>query len=216
MKHRLAKHDQEKVEEYFQSLRQIEIGLQRQAEWATVPKPKAPFDEPSQGLTGVEEVKIMLDMIILALQTDSTRVATYRFPIESILQSLEVNISGHAMSHYKFSASKKLASEKRDIQIMELYGYFIDRLKETEDRNGQMLFDTTIASYGSNLRTGHTLKSCPALLSGGASTKLKRGSHIILPELTNMSNYWLTLLQESGIQVNQFNDSKGTISEILS
>jgi len=216
IKHRVAKHDKEKMEEYFESLRDIELGLKRQAEWADIPKPKAPFDAPSpEGLTGFEEIKVMLDMIIVALQTDSSRIATYRIPTDSLLKSLEISISSHAMSHYRSSASKKADSKKRDQKLMEYYAYFIDRLKDTEDRNGESLYDTTIASYGSNLRTGHTLKSCPALLSGGGTTNLKHGSHIMLPELTNMSNYWLTILQEAGVGIKQFNDSNGTISELL-
>ncbi|MFC5051423.1 DUF1552 domain-containing protein [Rubritalea spongiae] len=216
MKRRLAKHDQERLEEYFQSVRDIELGLERQAKWAHVPKPEAPFDEPSQDLTGVEEVKIMLDMIILALQTDSTRVATYRFPVESLLKSIEVSISGHVMSHYSSSVTKRQDSEKRDKAVMELFAHFIDRLKATEDRNGGTLYDSTIVNYGSNLRTGHTLRGCPTILSGGGVTNIKHGSHIVLPELTPTSNYWLTLLQEAGVEVNQFNESSGVVSQMLS
>jgi len=217
IKHRVSTHDKEKMEEYFESVREIELGLQRQAEWADTPKPEAPFGAPaSQGLTGFEEIKLMLDLIIVALQTDSTRVSTYRVPTNSLLQSLDITISSHAMSHYKSSQSKRLDSEKRDRKLMEYYAYFIDRLKETEDQYGENLYASTIVSYGTNLRTGHTLKSCPALLSGGSNTNLKHGNHIVLPELTNMSNYWLTIMQQAGMDINQFNDSTGVVSEMTS
>lgn len=214
IKHRVAKQDKEKMEEYFQSLRDIEISLQRQAEWAKVPKPKPSIKAPSAGLLASEEIMLTLDLIIIALQTDSTRVATYRVPTDILLKELEITISAHQMSHYKSSKSKRLDSEKRDKRVMEFYAYFIDKLKQTKDRNGESLFDTTIASYGTNLRTGHTLKNCPALLTGGGSTALNHGRHIILPELTNMSNYWLTILQQAGLELNQFNDSTRSISEL--
>jgi len=217
VKYRVSKYDVEKMDEYFDSVREIELGLQKQAEWAQKAKPQAPFGAPSSdGLSGFEEIELMLDMIIVALQTDSTRVATYRVPTNALLRSLEITISSHALSHYKSSKSKRLDSEKRDQKLMEFYAGFIDKLKSTEDRNGETLYDTTIASYGTNLRTGHTLKNCPALLSGGGATQLKHGRHIVLPELTNMSNYWLTILQQAGVEIKQFNDSTGVVSEMLS
>ena len=120
VKRRVSKGDQEKMEEYFESLRDIEKGLKRQAEWSETPKPPAPFGAPEMDLLGEEEIRMMLDMIIIALQTDSTRVATYRFPIQSLLESLELSINAHTMSHYRSSASKKAASEARDQKLMEL------------------------------------------------------------------------------------------------
>ena len=214
MKYRVSREDKESLEAYFESVRQIETSLQRQADWSNVPMPKAPFDAPAMGINGVEEIQQMLDLIILALQTDSTRVATYRFPIESLLRSLEVTISGHTMSHYSSSQTKRADSEKRDQKLMELLATFIDKLKATKDRNGASLYDSTIASYGSNLRTGHTLKGCPALLTGGGAKNIKHGSHIMLRELTPMSNYWLTIMQEAGLEVTQFNDSSGRLTEL--
>eukprot|EP00903_Cladosiphon_okamuranus_P004234 g4232.t1 len=216
MRNRVSHEDKERLEEYFNSLREIELGLQRQAEWADVPMPEAPFGAPSQGLTGEEEIKLMLDLIIVALQTNSTRVATYRLPIQSLLDSLEININAHTMSHYSSSPTKRADSEKRDQRLMEFFAYFIDRLKETKDSNGQTLYDTTIASYGTNLRTGHSLRDCPALLTGGGAENIKHGRHIMLDELTPMSNYWLTILKEAGVRGDQFNDSTGVLDVMLS
>jgi len=215
MKRRLAKNDQEKLNEYFDSLRDIEVSLQRQAEWAGRPKPKASIKEPDHAISGVDEVKLMLDMVVIALQTDSTRVATYRFPVESILKSLGVSITAHAMSHYKFSPTKRLDSEKRDQKVMELVGYFLDKLKVTKDVDGRSLYETTIVSYGSNLRSAHTTKSPVALFAGGGAKNLKRGEHIVLPGLTNVTNYWHTILQEGGVKISHFNGSEGPISELF-
>ena len=216
MKNRVSSEDKDRLEEYFDSLREIETGLQRQAKWADVPMPDAPFGAPSQGLSGSEEIKMMMDLIILALQTNSTRVVTYRLPIQSLLESLEITMTAHTLSHYSSSATKRADSEKRDQKLMELFAYFIDRLKATKDANGETLYDTSIVSFGSNIRTGHTLKSCPALLTGGGMENIEHGRHIMLRELTPMSNYWLTILKEAGVRGNQFNDSTGVLSELLS
>ncbi len=73
---RLGKADREKLDEYFTGIRQVERGLERQARWADTPKPAAPFDAPAEGLTGEEAIGLMENMIIIALQTDATRVVS--------------------------------------------------------------------------------------------------------------------------------------------
>ena len=98
---------------------------------------------------------------------------------------------------------------------MELLGYFLDKLKNTKDMNGQSLYDTSLVVYGSNIRDRHTIKDFPVILSGGAIKKLKLGHSIKLPKATPLQNIWLTLLQESGIPVNNFSSSSGNTPQIL-
>jgi len=213
---RVGQEDKERIDEYFDGLRDIEKGLQRQAEWFDVPKPKAPFGEPARGLSGEAEIKLMFDMIVLALQTDSTRVISYRLPVTSLIDSLELNITAHALSHYRASKTKQALSEVRDQKSMELFAYFIDRLKSTKDVDGSRLYDNCIVSYGTNLRSGHELRGLPALLTGGGAPDISHGRHLVLKEYTSLSNYWLTLLQQAGAGTQQFSDSTGTISELVS
>ena len=204
-----------KLDEYFTSIREIETSLQRAEQWATVPKMEAPFDEPAS-VTGEKEIRLMLDMLILALQTDMTRVASYRLPVCSLISSLDISLSPHSLSHYGSSPSAREASEKRDQKLMELFAWFLNRLKETKDSEGRRLYDSCIVSYGSNLRAGHGLQSCPALLSGGGAPRIKHGRHIVLPqEDTSLANYWLTLLQQAGVDTPQFHYSTGEVSELL-
>jgi hypothetical protein len=108
------------------------------------------------------------------------------------------------------------ASKLKDLKSMELFSGLIDLFKNTQDVNGQSLFDSTLISYGSNIRSGHGLKGCPAIYTGGAAEKLKTGEHIILPEQdTPLANYWLTLCQQSGIEMDSFSHSTGTINELI-
>ena len=216
IKRTLSKGDREKLDEYFTGLRQIEKGLERQAQWADVPKPKAPFETPDEGLTGEDAIRLMYDMIIIALQTDATRVVSYRQPVCSLLSGMGVSLKAHSLSHYGFSEPRILASRERDKKCTSLFAHFLDRLKEARDSDGAPLLDHCIVSYGTNLRSGHELKNLPAMLAGGGGRDIQHGRHIVLPEEdTPLANYWLTLMQQAGLELDQFSHSTGTIPELL-
>lgn len=216
VKKRIASEDAEKIDQYFNSVREIEQSLSREKKWSGIPKMQAPFKAPSEMMDGEKEVNLVYDMIILALQTDMTRVVSYRMPVASIIKSLDISLSPHSLSHYGGSDERRLASEKRDMKIMELYAGFIDRLKNTKDAQGQSLFDNTIVNYGSNLKTGHGTQDVPAILCGGAAKNIRKGEHIILPEEnTSLGRYWLTLLQEAGVKTDKFNyDDKNLLEHL--
>ena len=217
MKRALSQGDREKLDEYFTGVRQIEQGLQRQARWADIPKPQAPFDAPDEGLTGEQAIRLMYDMIIVALQTDAARVVTYRQPVCSLLAGMGITLKAHSLSHYGFSQPRILASRERDKKCSELFSHFLDRLKEAKDIDGERLFDRCIVSYGTNLRSGHELKNLPAILSGGGAKDIRHGRHIILPkEDTPLANYWLTLMRQAGLEIDQFSHSTGIVPELLS
>ena len=84
VKRGLAKTDTDKLDEYFQGIRDIETRLEKDELWLDIPKAKAPLQEPEPGLKGRAEIEIMQDLIIAALQTDSTRALTYRMPGQSL------------------------------------------------------------------------------------------------------------------------------------
>src|SRR5438552_1789937 len=84
----LNKTDLDKLDEYFQGVRDIETRLGKDEKWLDVPKPKVPLAEPKPGLAGREEIKLMYDIILAAFQTDATRVITYRQPVGTLLSSL--------------------------------------------------------------------------------------------------------------------------------
>ena len=216
IKRKLSKGDQEKLDEYFTGIRQVEKKLERQAKWADIPKPEAPFGLPNPGLTGEDEIHMMYDMIIVALQTDATRVVTYRQPVCSMLAGMGINLKAHALSHYGFSKPRTLASRERDKKCSELFSHFLDRLKEAKDIDGSRLYDNCIVSYGTNLRSGHELKNLPAILSGGGAKDIKHGRHLVLPKKdTPLANYWLTIMQQAGLKTDKFAHSTGTIPELL-
>jgi len=208
----LSKTDSDKLDEYFQSVRDIETRLGKDEQWLNVPKPKGLLDEPNPGLTGRDEVKLMYDLIAAALQTDSTRVITYRQPVGTLLTSLGVKVAAHDMSHYT-PGERTEASQKRDLAQSELLAGLIDKLKAIKEPDGTSLFDHTALAYGSNIRTIHYLDNCPTLLTGGGAG-LKLGQHLVLPKDTPLSNVWLTMLRGLGVEAERHGDSTGVVKEL--
>lgn len=206
--------DTAKLDEYLQGIRDIEVRLSKEEKWLTVPKVKPPINEPKEGLVGREEIKLMYDLIVAALQTDSTRAITYRQPVGTLLTSLGVKVAPHDMSHYS-PGDRLEASQKRDQVQSELLSGLIDKLKATKESDGSSLFDNTCLSYGSNIRTIHYLDNCPTLVTGGAAG-VKLGQHVVLPgKNTPLCNLWLTLLNGVGVDAKSHGDSTGVINELM-
>ncbi len=209
----LNKSDTDKLDEYFQSIRDIEVRLGKDEQWLSIAKPKTTLPEPRPGLAGRDEVAIMYDIIVAALQTDSTRVVTYRQPVGTLLQSLDIKVAPHDMSHYT-PGDRMEASQKRDLAQSELLAGLIDKLKATKEPDGSSLFDHTVLAYGSNIRTIHYLDNCPTLLAG-AGAGLKLGQHIVTPKDTPLCNVWLTLLRGIGVTAERHGDSTGMVNELV-
>ena len=209
----LAKTDTDKLDEYFQSIRDIEVRLGKDEQWLSVPKSKPPVSEPKAGLAGKDEIKVMYDIIVATLQTDSTRVLTYRQPVGTLLQSLNIKVAPHDMSHYS-TGPRMEASQKRDDTQSELLAGLIDKLKATKEADGRSLFDNTCLAYGSNIRSVHFLDNCPTLLTGGAAS-IKLGQHLVLPKDTPLANVWLTLLQGIGVKTERHGDSSGVVKQLV-
>ena len=156
----------------------------------------------------------MYDLIVAALQTDSTRVATFRQPIQYLLTSLGLKVASHDMSHYQ-PGGRMEASQKRDLAQGELLASLFDSLKATKEPDGSSLFDHTTVVFGSNIRSVHYLDNCPTLIAGrGAGIRL--GQHLVQPQDTPLCNVWLTLLKGSGIDLERFGDSRGVVTELQS
>lgn len=212
LKRGLTKTDTDKLDEYFQSIRDIEVRLGKDEQWLSVPKVKPPVAEPKPGLAGKEEIRVIYDLIVAALQTDTTRVITYRQPVGSLLQSLAIKVAPHDMSHYS-PGDRMTASQRRDTAQSELLAGLIDKLKAVKEADGRSLFDHTCLAYGSNIRTIHYLDNCPTLLTGGAAN-LKLGHHLVLPKDTPLANVWLTLLHGIGVNTPRHGDSTGVLKAL--
>ena len=211
MNRRLNAADRDKLDEYLQSIREIEARIAKESAWLGKPKPKQPFAEPEESLEGWEEIQMMHDIMLAALQSDSTRVITYRQPVGTLLKSLDISVAAHDMSHYTEGVRKE-ASQARDLKQSELLARFLDKLSATKQADGSSLLDHTLVSYGSNIRHAHTLDDVPALIAGGP---LRHGQNITKPKHTPLCNLWLTLLRCAGVPAESHGDSNGIIQELI-
>lgn len=211
----LNKDDTDKLNEYLESIREIETRLAKENQWLTVPKvrPAKQLAEPGKGISGEQEMRLMYDLMVMAFQTDATRVISYRQPVNSLLRSRGVNLDGHSMSHYDMGPRRE-ASQTRDRCQSELLAHLIERLKQTREPDGSSLFDHTSVALGTNIRTIHYLDNCPTLLTGGGAG-IKLGQNIVMSDpKTPLCNVWLTLLNGVGVRASSFGDSTGPIEEL--
>ncbi len=213
LRHKLSHNDNAKLDEYFQAVRDIETALSKDEQWQNVPKPKVEMGQPASSLAGVDEVRLMYDLIATAFETDSTRVITYRQPIATLLTSVGIGIAPHDMSHYS-PGPRTAASQKRDVVQSELLAGLIDRLKAVKQADGSRLFDHTCLVYGSNIRSVHYLDNCPTILAGGGAG-VKLGQHLVVQRDTPLCNAWLTLLRGVGVNAPRHGDSTGIVKELV-
>ncbi|SMP68979.1 Protein of unknown function [Neorhodopirellula lusitana] len=216
IKHGLTKTDVDKLDEYFESIRDIEKRIAKEESWLQVPKktPPSSVKEPGEGLEGAPAVEAAYDLMVAAMQVDATRVFTYRLPADSFCASIGADNSAHNLSHY---AGKELTGEsiRRDQAHAKLLAHLIGKLKSANEADGSSLFDNVTVVFGSNLRTKHSLNNCPTLVAGGGAG-FKHGRHLVMKEdKTPLCNLWLSALRGSGIQAESFGDSTGVIDELF-
>lgn len=213
---KLAKTDNEKLDEYFESVREIEVRLAKEEKWLGIEK-KVPQDavkQPGESLEGFEEARMMYDIMVAAMQVDASRVFTYRLPVNSLIASLGATMSAHNMSHYS-EGERRDVSQSRDKANAELLAGFIDKLKASKEADGSTLFDNISIAMGTNLSSVHTLTNCPTVIAGGGAG-FKHGRNLVMSDpKTPLCNLWLSMLKGSGIQVDSFGDSRGVIEELF-
>jgi hypothetical protein len=209
----LTKSDTDKLDEYFQSIRDIETRLSKAEKWMNVPKSKAPLEEAEEALVGRSEIEMMYKLMVAAIQTDNTRVITYREPGSRLLSSLGASGNPHNVSHYRPGSTTEESSKMRDKAHSELLAGLIDDLKATKEVDGSSLFDHVVMAFGSNIRSIHYLTNPPTLISGGGAN-LKLGQNLVLKGGTPLNNVWLTMLQGIGVNAENHGDSTGAVSEL--
>ncbi len=213
---KLSKGDSEKLDEYFSSVREIETRLIKEDSWLDSPivQPTYPLTKPQKDCTGVSAVETVYDLIIAAMQVDASRVFTYRMPVGSFIAQQGAEISAHSMSHYH-DGERKTVSQQRDKKHAELLANFFQKLKDTKDVTGANLFENTTVAFGSNLNSVHNLHNCPTLVAGGGAG-FQQGKHLVMKDKkTPLCNLWLSMLQGSGVEVEQFGNSTGVIEGLV-
>ena len=204
--------DREKLDEYFTSVRDVERQMELGQRWAHVPKPSPGMPEPAN--TGfVSDLPVLYDLIALALQTDSTRIATLEIAGGFEASALGLRKDYHALSHHGQVQENIKGLLKLEKYQMEQFARFLAKLKSLEDGDGHLL-DHTMVLFGSGMgnANAHTNSNLPLILAGGG---FKHGEHRAYPASgagrVPLSNLYLTLLQRFGVETPRFALSTGTL-----
>ena len=215
---RLGRDDQYKLDEYLESVRDVE----RRLEFFSKPDPRdwKPTSEPvdfaaPKGEPGdhQEHVRLMMDLIALAFWTDSTRVSSFMFANDVSGKDFGALIPGTAGGHHEFSHHQDKPEKyepytKINRWHSEQLGYLMDKLSSIKEGEG-MVLDNSMILFGSSMSDGnrHDPSNLPIVLAGGGGGKIKSGRHIKCPKHTPLCNLYVSMLDGMGAPVESFGDS---------
>jgi hypothetical protein len=218
LQQKMAVQDKRKLDEFLNGVREVEQRIERSVDDN---EPSVAIDYPVPANTPrdyEEHLRLMCDMMVLAFQTDRTRIATCMFADAGSNRSYRnINVSDghHDLSHHRDDTSKlaKISDINR-FHVAQL-GYFLEKLKSTPDGNSNLL-DNSMICYGSAISDGnrHNNENLPVLLAGKAGGRIDSGRHIRVSRETPMCNLYMSMLDRFGTPVDFVGDSTGTVSEL--
>jgi len=215
---RLGRGDQRKLDEYFSAIRDLEQRIERAAH---LPEPVVPVGaaQPAGVPDSYEaHLRLMADLMVLAFQTDSTRVCTFVLANEGSGKPypfIGVSEGHHDLSHHGNNAEKKEKIAKINRFHATQLAYLLERMKSVKEGDGTLL-DHTMLAYGSGNSDGnaHNHDDLPILLAGRGCGTLNPGRHTVYSKETPLNNLWLSLLNRMEISVQQLGDSTGELKNI--
>lgn len=238
--------DKGRLDQYLTSVREAEIRTRRADAWLDTPLPDISAADRQRTNRDIPKTlagdyfRTVYDLIVLAFQTDVTRVATFSLGGEGdafAIPEIGITESRHQLSHHGGDAGYMEKLTNYDTFAVEQFSYFLSKLEETKDVNGVSLLGSTISLFGSGMSYGHSHGNAnlPLVLAGGKELGLDHGSHLDFNQghfggyqLDNpgthyglcsrpanteahMSNLLLSISQKMGVQTDRFGDSNGGI-----
>ena len=224
MRNQLGVQDQRKYDEYLSSVRDIEQRVQRSEQWLDIPKKTV--DQTSLNLevttdAPLEYIRTMYDLLYLAFQTDSTRIATY------MLSAMNGNTSNqfpkalglgsqHELAHGAGKEGGFPRQGRWNQCLADNLAHFLQRMADTSEGDSNMLDNTMVLLGTSNSRT-HNNHNYPLIFAGGANMGIKQGQFLTYNddgEDQPMSNLLFTMLNQMGVASEGFSDSTGNLSDL--
>jgi hypothetical protein len=224
---RLAKADQDKLDQFLTSIRGVELKLKRQADWIEIAKPKASDkvirggddDDTIVDLAYPYNTSVMYDLMVIALQTNSTNVICYGHPGGNRMFPFEgITLGYHSLTHHG-----KRPELLKELSIIETFyaaqfSQFLQKLKETPDSDGQSLLESTVVMFGSGMgnASAHSSRNLPIIVAGGG---FKNGSHHRFERNGRdgrpLSDLFVTIQQQLGIERDTFSTSTSNMNDLL-
>lgn len=225
LKNQVGSDDRSRIDDYLESVRSLE----RRVEHASQPVGKSwqpavdmdPLDKPA-GIpeAHAEHVRLMLDVMALAFQTDATRVCTFMFgnAVSNTNFSFLDGVKGghHSLSHHEKKEENLVQYQKIAEWHVAQYAYLLKKLSQMPEGDGTVL-DNSMILFGSGLRDGnkHSPRNLPLVLAGRAGGRLNTGQHRVYDRNTPLSNLYCSMLDAFGTPVERFADSTGKLPGVL-
>jgi len=210
--------DRAKLDEYLESVRsvekRIESSLKPQKRWINEGRFDLPRPGPGIPESHQEHVRLMLDIMVLAFWTDTTRISTFMLGNAQTGRNFSfldgVRGSFHGLSHHRNEEKERQQYEKIVLWHLTQYAYLIDRMRRL-DEGGRSLLDNSLVMYGSSIKDGnsHQEEDLPLLLAGKGGGSFKTNRRITAPKETPLCNMYVSLLRHMGIEAESFGDSTG-------
>ena len=212
--------DRARLDQYFQSIRELETRLQRNLVWENRPKPEVHYPMPKDIADANEIVarsRLMFDLVRLALQTDSTRVVTLSLSTFSVVPHVPgVKNETHGLTHHGNEPDKIAELRKIEEAQLAVFGEMLSTFRDTRETGGNLL-DRTQVLYGSCLgnANSHSNQNLPLILAGGG---FRHGQHLTFDAVNNtpLANLYVSMLQNLGVEADKFATSTGTLRGLRS
>ena len=211
-------HDRQKLDEYLTAVREIELRVDQAARtFASANTSVAAGYEIPEGVpeSYEEHARLMCDMMVLAFQSDTTRICTFMLANEGSNRSyrnIGVSDGHHSLSHHQGDHAKQMKIREINHFHIQQYAYLLQRLRNIREGDGTLL-DHCMIAYGGGLADGdrHDHSNLPLVLAGRGGGTLSTGRHITYPTETPMCNLLVSMLERAGAPVARFGDSTGAL-----
>jgi hypothetical protein len=216
LRQNLGRTDQQKLDEYLGSVRELELRLENARHVAdNMPAANRPDGIPEHY---EEHIRLMFDLLTLAFQTDSTRIATFSLAHDGSNRPypfIGVAEGHHDLSHHEGKAEKKEKIVRINRFHMTQFAYFLKRLQSIKEGEGSLL-DNCMLVYGSGLADGnaHNHDNLPVLLAGRGAGTLHPGRHVKFDGKVPMANLYLAMLERMSVPAEHLGDSTGRLTDV--
>lgn len=217
LRRELGRTDQRKLDEYLTAVREMETRIEKaETHFKEVPAESKPTGIPDDYES---HLRLMLDLLALAFETDTTRVSSFMFAHDGSNRSFsEIGVpqGHHSISHHRHDPEKLANIAKIDRFYATQFAYFLEQLKSKRDVDGSRLIDNTMVVYGGGLSDGnyHDHNNLPVVLAGGKNAGLQTGRHKVYQGAEPMTNLYLGLLDRMNIEAERIGDSTRKLSDI--
>ncbi len=216
---RLSGSDRQKLDEYLYAVRDVERRVSAAGKPTDLSRVPAGFVRPTERPRDfARHVRLLMDMMLLAFQTDSTRIITLVFANEGSNRSYpEIGVPGahHELSHHMGDERKQQAIAKINHFHVGQLAYFLQRMRSVGEGGGNLL-DHSMVLYGSGIADGdrHNHDDLPILLAGRGGGTLKPGRHVRYRFNTPLAGLYVGMLRRMGTPVDKFADSRGELNDL--